>query len=467
MSGAGIVHLGLGAFFRAHVARYVSEAMAAEGGDWRVIGVSLRRPDVRDALAPRGFRYHAVELRPDGEIPREIDVIKDVLVAPEDPEAVIRAMSDPGVRLVTLTVTEKGYCRDPATGALDRTNPDIAADIADPDRPRSAPGFLVAALARRRALGLRPFTILSCDNLPDNGAQTRAVTLALARETDAALADWIEAEARFPSTMVDRIVPATTPEDVARLARDCGITDAAPVFHEPFRQWVIEDDFVDGIRPAFEAAGATMVADVAPFEAMKLRCLNGAHTALACLGLLAGHETIADTVADPPFAAYVRHLWRVEIVPAVTPPPGVDLGAYTDALFDRFANPAIRHRTAQIATDTSQKLPQRLLATLADNRAAGRPYEAIALAVAAWFRLIEGTDDTGRPVTLDDPLLARLKALSDDARGPAGKVAALLSLAEVFPAPLARDAALRDCLAEQYEALRDRGTRARAGEYAS
>ena len=272
------------------------------------------------------------------------------------------------------------------------------------------------------------------------------MTLALARETDPALADWIEAEARFPSTMVDRIVPATTPADIARLARDHGIADAAPVFHEPFRQWVIEDDFIDGARPAFEVAGATMVADVAPFEAMKLRCLNGAHTALACLGLLAGHETIADTVGDPPFAAYVRALWRTEIIPAVTPPPGVDLAAYTDALLARFANPAIRHRTAQIATDTSQKLPQRLLATLAGNRAAGRPYEAIALAIAAWFRLIDGTDDTGRPVTLDDPLLGRLKALSDSAPDPAGKVAALLSLAEVFPPPLARDAALRECL---------------------
>ena len=297
MPGVGIVHLGLGAFFRAHVAQYVSEAMAARGGDWRVIGISLRRPDIRDALAPQGFRYHAVERGPDGDTPRGIDVISDVLVAPEDPEAVIRALADPAIRLVTLTITEKGYCRDPATGALDRANPDIRHDIAVPSRPRSAPGFLVAALARRRALGLRPFTVLSCDNLPDNGAQTRAVTLALARVTDPALADWIEAEARFPSTMVDRIVPATTVDDIARLARDHGIADAAPVFHEPFRQWVIEDDFVDGARPAFEVAGATLVADVAPFEAMKLRCLNGAHTALACLGLLAGHETIADTVA--------------------------------------------------------------------------------------------------------------------------------------------------------------------------
>ncbi len=467
MPGVGIVHLGLGAFFRAHVAQYVSEAMAARGGEWRVIGISLRRPDIRDALAPQGFRYHAVERGPDGDTPRGIDVISDVLVAPEDPEAVIRALADPAIRLVTLTITEKGYCRDPATGALDRANPDILHDIAVPSRPRSAPGFLVAALARRRALGLRPFTVLSCDNLPDNGAQTRAVTLALARVTDPALADWIGAETRFPSTMVDRIVPATTVDDIARLARDHGIADAAPVFHEPFRQWVIEDDFVDGARPAFEVAGATLVADVAPFEAMKLRCLNGAHTALACLGLLAGHETIADTVADPPFAAYVRALWRDEIIPAVTPPPGVDLAAYADALFERFANPAIRHRTSQIATDTSQKLPQRLLATLAVNRAAGRPVDAIALAIAAWFRLIDGADETGRPVTLDDPMLGRLKALSDTASDPGAKVAALLSLAEVFPPPLARDAALRECLAQQYEALRDHGTRARTGRFAT
>ena len=441
--------------------------MAARGGDWRVAGVSLRRPDTRDALAPQGFCYHAVERGSDGDKSREVNVISDVLVVPEDPGAVIRAMAEPAIRLVTMTITEKGYCRDPATGALDRANPDIAHDIENPSRPRSAPGCLVAAFARRRALGLRPFTTLSCDNLPDNGAQTRAVTLALARETDPGLAGWIEAEARFPSTMVDRIVPATTPDDIASLERDHGIADAAPVFHEPFRQWVIEDDFVDGARPAFEAAGAMMVADVAPFEAMKLRCLNGAHTALACLGLLAGHETIADTVADPPFTAYVRALWRSEINPAVTPPPGMNLDAYTDALLARFANPAIRHRTAQIATDTSQKLPQRLLATLAENRAAGRPCEALALAVAAWFRLIDGTDDLGRPVTLDDPLLDRLKALSDGAPDPTGKVAALLSLTEVFPPPLARDAALRECLAREYEALRDHGARARAGRFST
>jgi fructuronate reductase len=432
----GIVHLGLGAFFRAHGAIYVAEAMKASGGDWGILGVSLMRPDMRDALGPQGGLYTALELGPDEPVARTVDSVAGVLVAREDPGAVLSAMADPGVRIVSLTVTEKGYCHAPATGALDPGHPDIAHDLARP-LPVSAPGFLVRALERRRALGLRPFTVLTCDNLPENGRLVRGVVLDLARAIDPSLADWIAAEARFPATMVDRIVPATTDDTLAEVERLTGRRDAAPVQHEPFRQWVVEDDFVDGARPDLASAGVELVADVTPFEHMKLRMLNGTHSALAYLGYLGGHETVAEAVADPVFAAYLRGLWRDEIIPSLAPPPGADLAAYAAALAARYANPGIRHRTWQIAMDGSQKLPQRILGTLRANLDAGRPSPGLILAVAAWMRYVGGTDLAGRPIDVRDPLAARLRALSEGAASDEARVRALLAVPEVFPPDLA------------------------------
>ena len=387
-----------------------------------------------------------------------------MLVAPEDPEAVVARMADPDVRIVTLTVTEKGYCHDPATGRLNRAHPDIVHDLANPAAPRSAPGFLVRALDRRRAAGAAPFTVLTCDNLPDNGAMARGVVLELGRLVDPALADWIAAEGAFPSTMVDRIVPATKPEDIERVAALTGRLDLSPVLHEPFRQWVVEDHFVGGARPDLGAVGVQLVADVRPFELMKLRMLNGTHSSLAYLGYLAGHETIADTVADPVFAGFVRRLWTREIIPTLAPPPGEDLGRYADALFARYSNPAIRHRTWQIAMDGSQKLPQRILGTLADNRAAGRPSPGLTLAVAAWMRYVGGVDEMGAPIDVRDPLAARLKALSDAAADPAARVEAVLAVAEIFPPGLATDPELRRSLAAAYGRLARAGARAAAAD---
>ena len=466
--GIGIVHLGLGAFFRAHGALYVEEAMAASGGDsggdWGIVGVSLVRPDQRDRLAPQNFAYTAVKLGPKGETCRIVSVVTDVLVAREDPEAVLALMTNPAVRIVTLTVTEKGYCHEPATGALNATHPDIVHDLAHPDAPRSAPGFLVRALQRRRSAGLRPFTVLCCDNLPENGRVVRGVVLDLARRIDPVLADWIAAEGRFPSTMVDRIVPATSEADIDRLARATGTFDAAPVMHEPFRQWVVEDDFVDGARPDLAAAGVELVANVTPFEHMKLRCLNGTHSALAYLGYLAGHETIAETVADPVFARFVRHLWTAEILPGLTAPPDVDLAAYAGALFDRYANPAIRHRTWQITMDGSQKLPQRILGTVAENLAAGRPIDGLALAIAAWMRYVGGTDERGQPIDVRDPLAERLRALGDEAATPEARVDALLAVREVFPPELAANPRFRAAILIAHAALVAQGARAAAAE---
>jgi fructuronate reductase len=462
-AGVGIVHLGLGAFFRAHGALYVAEAMEKSGGDWGIAGVSLVRPDQRDRLAPQSFAYTALELGPEGETARTIDVVQDVLVAPESPEGVLAALANPDVRIVTLTVTEKGYCHDPSTGLLNRAHPQIVHDLAHPDAPRSAPGFLVRALSRRRAAGTAPFTVLCCDNLPDNGLTVRGVVLELAGLVDPGLAEWIAAKGAFPCTMVDRIVPATKPEDIERVAALTGRLDLSPVMHEPFRQWVVEDHFVGGARPDFGAVGVQLVRDVRPFELMKLRMLNGTHSSLAYLGYLAGHETIADTIADPVFASFCRRLWADEIIPTLVPPEGEDLEGYAAALLDRYANPAIRHRTWQIAMDGSQKLPQRVLGTLADNRAAGRASPGLTLAVAAWMRYVGGTDETGGAIDVKDPLADRLKALSDGAQDPAGKVAALLGVREAFTEEIA---AMQGELAAAYAALVDKGARAVAGTVA-
>jgi len=457
----GIVHLGLGAFFRAHGAIYVAEAMEASGGDWGILAASLQSPGTRDALKPQGYAYTALQAGPEGDTARVIDVIEDMIVAPEDPAALIAAMADPAVKIVTLTVTEKGYCHDPATGELNPAHPDIVHDLANP-LPKSAPGFLVRALAARQAAGLPPFTVLTCDNLPENGRVLRRVVLALARRVDPALADWIEAEGRFPATMVDRIVPATTDETRARVAATTGLHDAAPVIHEPFRQWVVEDDFVDGARPDLAAAGVELVDDVAPFELMKLRMLNGTHSPLAYLGYLAGHETIADCAADPVFAAYAQHLWQREIIPTLTPPPGTDLHAYADALLERYRNPAIRHRTWQIAMDGSQKLPQRILGTLADAQS---PCPGLCLAVAAWMRYVSGTDLAGQPIDVRDPLAAKLRRLSESGRTPAESVAALLSLRAVFSEDVANKIVAPVTAA--YEALLAKGARHAAQEIAA
>jgi fructuronate reductase len=461
---AGIVHLGLGAFFRAFGAIYIEDAIKASGGtrgdDWGIIGVSLQSPRMHDQLAPQDFVYTAQELGPEGETLRQVEIIRDVLVARENPEAVLAAMADPAIRIVTLTVTEKGYCHDPATGRLNTDHPDIVHDLKT-TLPVSAPGYLVRALARRRAAGQPPFTVLTCDNLPDNGRLVRRIVLDLAERLDPELAAWIEAEGRFPATMVDRIVPATKPEDVDALARKTGCYDAAPVLHEPFRQWVVEDDFVPAYgadaRPDLGAAGVELVDSVTAFEHMKLRMLNGTHSALAYLGYLAGHETIAETVADPLFARFVKDLWLREIIPSLEAPPGTDLEDYADALFARYANPGIRHRTWQIAMDGSQKLPQRILGTVHDNLTNGRNCPGLCLAIAAWMIYVGGTDLEGKPIDVRDPLSERLQSLVREADGDAGEVAALLGVTEIFGPKLA--AALEPSVTSAYAALKADGVR--------
>ena len=434
--GVGIVHLGIGAFYRAQSAVYTDDALALEGGDWGICGVSLRSPDVRDRLAPQNGIYTAVEKSPAGVRRRIIGSVREVLFLGDERAAIHSRLAAPAIRIVSLTITEKGYCHDPATGQLNFAHPDIVHDLADAARPKSAIGLIIAALdARRRSHGT-PLTILCCDNLPHNGALVRNLVLAFAEARDPQLALWVRQHASFPSTMVDRIVPATTDADIADNDAALGLHDAAPVMHEPFKQWVVEDNFVAG-RPAWPKVGAQLVSDVAPFEAMKLRLLKGSHSAFAYLGFLAGHEFVYQVAAQPDFVAYMRALMGQEVAPSLSLPAGVDVAAYQSALVERFGNPALPHRTQQIAMDGSQKIPQRWLATVRENLAAGRPIDRLALGVAGWMRYVAGVDEAGREIKVSDPLAAQFAAIAATRRGDASALArGLLGIGAIFGADL-------------------------------
>ncbi|KZD07786.1 mannitol dehydrogenase family protein [Oceanibaculum pacificum] len=455
----GIVHLGVGAFFRAHVATYLDDAMQA-GGDprWGVIGASLRHPDQRDRLAPQGCLYTALQRGPEGDSARIVGCLTQVLVAPENPGALLARMADPMTRIVSLTVTEKGYCRD-AEGRLDAQHPEIMQDWRTPLEPVTAIGYLVEALRRRRDANIAPFAVLPCDNLPGNGRLVAGLARDFAAGLDDKLAAWIERSVAFPSSMVDRIAPAVSDADIAAVAALIGRQDAAPVVHEPFRQWVIEDRFPRDGRPPLEHTDAQLVKDVEPFEQMKLRLLNGAHSALAYLGYLVGCETIGDAVAVPVFRAFVQRLWG-EVLPTLKRPPGIDLNDYTQTLMRRFDNPAIRHRTWQVAMDGSQKLPQRLLAPARERLAAGKPITAIAHVLAAWARYVGGVDEAGSAIDVRDPLATALRRALDGAgTSSSARIDALLSVRAMFDEPLARDPRFRTALIEAYGRVADYGVR--------
>jgi fructuronate reductase len=456
----GIVHLGLGAFHRAHQATYTEDTLAQAPGPWAILGADLLGPDIRDRLRAQDNLYTVLEQGRLGNRARIMGIVKEVLVGPENPAALLDRMTDAAVRIVSLTVTEKGYCHDPATGALRADDPGIVHDLANADAPRTAIGYLVRALERRRHAGTGPFTVMSCDNLPNNGRTVKGVVLAFARAVDPALARWIEGTVPFPCTMVDRIVPATTPDDVAAVAAHLGVSDEAPVVCEPFRQWVIEDTFITG-RPRWELAGAELVADVAPYEEMKLRILNGSHSALAYLGYLAGYATIDVAVADAAYARFARRLMDDEATPTLKVPAGTDITAYKDDVLERYANPNLKHRTWQIAMDGSQKLPQRLLNTARERFAQGGDCRCVALAVAAWMRYVSAIDEYGQPIEVSDPLAARFKAIADANTGnPAEYARAMLAVEEVFGTDLPAMLAFVDAVIEALEALFADGAKA-------
>ncbi|MDX8507610.1 mannitol dehydrogenase family protein [Mesorhizobium captivum] len=443
----GIVHLGVGAFHRAHQAAYVDACLADGEADWGIVGVSLRSPDTRDALAPQDGLYTLAVRDSAGEKLQVVGSILSLLVAPEDPGAVLAALTDPRTRIVTLTITEKAYLRA-ADGSLDGSHPDIVHDLANPGSPKTAHGFLAEALARRRAAGAPPFTVLCCDNLPANGATLHRLLIEFAMLLDARgsagdrpLAGYVADEVAFPSSMVDRIVPATTDADRTRIAGELGLEDAWPVMTEPFRQWVIEDRFPAG-RPAWEKFGVTMVEDVGPFEDMKLRLLNGAHSGIAYLGLLSGHATVDRAFADPAIRQFVDWLWA-EAIPTLPQDAGLDPIPYTAELAARFSNTALAHRTAQIANDGSQKLPQRIVASALTRLEAGLLPEHLSLVVAAWIAACAARGGSLPLGHFTDPLDAALTALLGQ------ELPANETVTEVFElAGFAKDHAKRQTLIE-------------------
>lgn len=451
----GVVHLGIGAFHRAHQAVVFDDALNAGDLRWGVLGASLRSPVVRNQLAPQDGLYTLVVDEGATRSMRIIGAVQNVIVAPEDPAALVEAMASPDVHIVTLTVTEKGYYLDPASGTLKLDDPSVAADLSNLSAPVTAPGFVTAALRLRRSRGLPAFTVISCDNLPHNGARIRSAVLVMARRIDPELRDWIAAEGAFPQTMIDRIVPATTPEDIAALTAELGVADHGMVRTEPFTQWIIEDRFA-GERPDFARLGVQLTGAVGPWEDAKLRLLNGAHSALAYLGALAGFDYVHEAVAVPALRAFVERLWD-EAQTTLSPPPGLDIAAYRAELMARFSNAALRHRTRQIAMDGSQKLPQRLLATAQARLAAGQPIPALALAIAAWMRWQEGRTEAGRIVAVEDPLAAETARRLSTADDDADKVAALLDMEAMFPRLLSGDPVFRTAVTDAFLELRRLG----------
>jgi len=454
---AGIVHLGIGAFHRAHQGWYTEALLNKGETQWQILGASLRSPKVKNQLAAQDGLYTLVERGAQGEHFQVIGAVKDVLVGPESPQALLDAMSDPAVQVVSLTVTEKGYCHDPASGDLNLSHPDIQADLANIEAPRSAIGYIVSALDIRRQQGIGSFTPLSCDNLPDNGRVLEKVVSQFAEQLDTDLASWIKSNTRFPCTMIDRIVPATTEEDRRELEAKLNLRDEGMVLAEPFSQWVIEDNFCSQ-RPPWERAGALVVADVRPYELMKLRLLNGSHSLLAYTGYLAGFEYVSEVMREPVLEQLCKRFMDREAGQTLSVPEGFDLDVYKLELRERFANPALKHRTWQIAMDGSQKIPQRWLQTLEAQLAGEGNIELLCLALAAWIRYVSGEDEQGNPIDVQDPLAEKLKALCDAHKNDAkGQVQAVLGLREIFPDPIREDTRVVEQTADWLRRIWDRG----------
>ena len=437
----GIVHLGIGAFHRAHQALYTEAVLNQFGGDWGIIGSSLRSASVRDQLVPQDCLYTLVERSGEGEKLQIIGAVLDTLVGPENPVALVAKMAAANIKIVSLTITEKGYCHDPATGNLNFNHPDIIHDLQHLDKPVSAIGFIIAALKQRFEQQQKAFTVLSCDNLPNNGEVLEKVVVQFAEKISAEFAHWIKNNATFPCTMIDRIVPATTDDDrrdiEARLAIDGeSVRDEGMVVCEPFSQWVVEDKFADG-RPAWEKVGVLMVEDVRVFEKIKLRLLNGAHSTMAYTGYLSGFQYISEVMEQPAFVNLVKTYMAREAGETVDAPAGFDIESYKQELRDRFSNKALKHRTWQIAMDGSQKLPQRLLETLREQLAGNGHIDILCLGVAAWIRYVSGVDEQGAAIEVSDPLAKELRAACDANQGnPAGMVNAVVGIQKVFGSDL-------------------------------
>ena len=447
-------HIGVGAFHRCHQAEYTDDALEAEFGPWGVVGINIRGPRLAETLGAQDGLYVRTLRRGDESDLRVIGCIRQTIDAEREIEVALEALARPEISVVTLTVTEKGYCHRPATGRIDEANPDIAHDLSEGAPPRSLPGVLVAALERRKERGAGGLTLISCDNIPANGRILAAVVEEFAARRAPDLLGWLADNVRFPSTMVDRIAPATTGRDLARVAQACGLEDRATVVGEPFRQWAIEDDFYGG-RPCWEAAGAEFVHDVKAYELIKMRVLNGAQSTLAYLGALAGLETTYQDVGDPTLRGFVRQMLERETAPGLPTHVGFDIGGYIALTFERLSNSAIAHRNHQIATDGSQKIVQRILNPTRDRISAGLSYDRLAAAAAAWMAyLCAASSRFGARWTPDDPFADRIRGIADQI-GPqfAALADRIIALESIFAADLGKNEAFRASVAGHLEAF--------------
>ena len=457
--GVGIVHIGVGGFHRAHQAVYVDQLMReGEALEWGICGVGVLPGDRRmqEALDAQDGLYTLVLKHPDGRYePRVIGSIVRFLLAPEDPAAVIEAMADERVRIVSLTVTEGGYNLNDITGEFDADNADVRHDLAEGAVPRTTFGLVTEALRVRRERGVGPFTVMSCDNLQGNGELSRRVFAAFARLRDPELGDWIEREVRFPNSMVDRITPQTTDADREEVRERFGIQDAWPVVCEPFMQWVLEDDFAAG-RPAFERAGVQVVEDVGPYELMKLRLLNASHQAIAYFGHLCGYRLVHDAAQDPLFREFLLGYMDEEATPTLAPVPGVELDEYKRTLIERFSNPEVRDTIARLAAESSDRIPKWLLPVVRAQLESGGPIARSAAIVASWARYAEGTDEHGDPVTVVDRVADRVQAA---ARRQREDPTAFIQDRELF-GDLAHDPRFVTAYTDALDSLHHRGARA-------
>jgi fructuronate reductase len=454
-----IVHIGFGAFHRAHQALYTDEMLEKTQSDWGICEINIFGGELIKQLRLQDHHYLVAEKGATETVIKLIGSVKESCHPYLDGiQPVLEKMAEEQVAIVSMTVTEKGYCVDHATGLLDARNELIKHDLDNPSKPQSAIGYIVEALRIRRERGIAAFTVMSCDNVQENGHIAKAAVLGFAKLLDNELASWIESNVTFPCTMVDRIVPAATPETLAEIAELAGVEDPCAIACEPFRQWIIEDNFVQG-RPDWNVAGAEFVKDVVPFEEMKLRMLNGSHSFLAYLGYLGGYAHISDTMTNEAYRKAAFDLMLKAQAVTLTMPEGTDLEAYARLLIERFSNPSLKHQTWQIATDGSQKIPQRMGASLRFHLDRGSDYRWLALGIAGWMRYVGGIDEVGQRIDIRDPLAATFAAINMKYSKNEDKVKALLSIDSIFDKSLSDNADFVRTITEAYQLIASNGAR--------
>lgn len=456
-----IVHIGFGAFHRAHQALYTSEMLEKTNGDWGICEISLfgGAPLIAD-LRKQNHLYTVTEKGAVETAIKVVGSVKESLHPTLDGvNAVVEKMAEPQVAIVSMTITEKGYCTDHSTGKFDEKNALIIADLTNPTVPKSALGYIVQSLKLRRERNLKPFSVMSCDNVQGNGVVAKSAILALAKLIDIELSEWIEKNVTFPCTMVDRIVPAVTTETFAEISQLVGVEDPCGIVCEPFRQWVIEDDFVAG-RPEWDLIGAEFVTDVVPYEEMKLRMLNGSHSFLAYLGYLGGYAHISDTMTNINYRQAAFDMMMKEQAPSLMMPEGTDLNSYATLLIERFSNPSLKHQTLQIATDGSQKIPQRMVSSLQFHLKEGTDFKWLALGIAGWMRFVSGVDESGNRIDVRDPMAKILREVCDKHGFNVSVVPALLSIETIFNRDVGQNEQVISAISLAYQSLLDMGAKA-------